>query len=239
MIQLSLTTFLAALAAGASDAPQSSDAVHGRYLEARSAALLAGACHYGGELATDGRAAVVGLAFEGGRHAGVELAGLELALVVEAEASLAVAAPRRALAFAEPEEREERVRAALGWLAERGLAPERVELERATLALETTLADGEGYRLLVGPAHAGEAPRVALEGRLLPDRRCCAMPLAVWYDPLVPLAERVVGCSERFDVALPRLELAFRRSGENDAFVGRFADGGRFADWGRFADGGR
>ena len=68
---------------------------HGRYVEARTASVYAGACHYGGEVVTDGREALLAWSFAAGSFRGVDLAGLTLAALVVDDANLALAGTSR------------------------------------------------------------------------------------------------------------------------------------------------
>ncbi|MCA1632087.1 MAG: hypothetical protein LC774_17540, partial [Acidobacteria bacterium] len=52
------------------------DGVRGVYVEARTASVFAGACHYNGELTTAGREAVLAWSVKEGSWGGVNLAGV-------------------------------------------------------------------------------------------------------------------------------------------------------------------
>jgi hypothetical protein len=52
------------------------DGVRGVYVEARTASVFAGACHYNGELTTAGREAVLAWSVKEGSWGGVQLAGV-------------------------------------------------------------------------------------------------------------------------------------------------------------------
>src|ERR671928_228601 len=60
------------------------DGVRGVYVEARTASVFAGACHYNGELTTAGREAVLAWNVKGGSWGGVDLAGVRAVADVEA-----------------------------------------------------------------------------------------------------------------------------------------------------------
>jgi hypothetical protein len=186
----------------------------GQYVEARTAAVFAGACHYGSQFTTDGRSAVLGWRVESGAWEGVSLAGVELAALLDAPANLAEAFERTSIVIVDRGLAPEVERAALAWLrAEHGgrLGTIRA-IERADVAVEMR---DERFALAAGSA-------VRLEGCALPERQCCKMPYQVWYDPLVPLHGRLVGRPTIFTVREDRLGLRFQRPGENDAFFGRF-----------------
>ena len=106
---------------GEGDAPTIHD-VTGRYLEARTASVFAGACHYGSEYTTNGREAALVWSFDDGEVNGTGLAGRTVAAVVTADVNLAVAEARHASTVYVPRDASEAERAALvAWLvAEHG-----------------------------------------------------------------------------------------------------------------------
>src|ERR687886_1985957 len=71
------------------------DGVRGDYVEARTASVFAGACHYNGELTTAGREAVLAWNVTSGSWNGVDLAGVRAVAVVGSEANLADSAAAR------------------------------------------------------------------------------------------------------------------------------------------------
>lgn len=222
------------LAAGSK--PANEEAPHGRYLEARTASVFAGPCHYNAELTTAGREALAAWSFEGGSWNGVPLAGSRAvaAIVGDLNLDLAGARPSSVLFLDAPAGAEQR--AALRELLARRYARvlgDLVDVRNASIELAFP---ADGYRLALGEA-------VALEGVAMPDRACCSMPSSVWYAPLVgddaPVGPEgcVVGNSRefRYDDArargadAPAWERAgratsphWRHRGANDAFVGPF-----------------
>lgn len=188
----------------------------GRYVESRTAAVFAGACHYNGEYCADGREALCAWHFERGLSAGEDLAGVDLVLVLAGDRNLA-----------EPAARVERSvylsscatpaasRAALELL--RAREPALFEGARVldTLPLEVHMGADEDYRVRGGTLFE-------LAGHALADRACCKMPLQVWYRPFAALDERVVGDNTAFALRDERLGRVFSRPGDNCAFTGRF-----------------
>jgi Protein of unknown function (DUF1326) len=211
-IPLALAPLALALAGSAPDAPR------GGYVEARTAAVYAGACHYGGQVTTQGREAVLAWSFDGGRAGGVSLAGVDVVCALAAPANLDQPGPRRSVIYvsasAPPAARE----AAVALVRERCAAL--LGEVRAVLPCAVSVSlERERYTVRAGKA-------VALEGRLLPDEACCTMPLAVWYAPLAPEVLRPrVGESALARCAEPRLGPPWERLLENDALAGRFAFG--------------
>ncbi len=186
----------------------------GTYVEARTASVFAGACHYNSELVTAGREALLAWRFEGGRVAGVDLAGLEVMAAVASSENLSQGATRRSVLYVDSQASEEQRATIVEWVRARygESLGELIAVE--TVAVEIQF-DGERYT-----ANAGTA--LQLSGGLLPDRECCKMPYDVWYQPFTPIAGRIVGNSERFAWNESRLARAFENRERNDAFVGAF-----------------
>lgn len=191
-------------------------APRGVYIEARTASVFAGACHYNSELVTSGGEALLAWRFDGGEAQGKALAGTRVVALVAADRNLALEGARaQSVLYVDGPDAGARAAAVALVRARHGAQLGRVRaLERAELCIER---EGEDYAVAV----AGIA---RLEGRLLPDRACCTMPLARWYPTLSQTEESIVGRSERFEHAGSRwLEQRWSRSGHNDAQVGSFA----------------
>jgi hypothetical protein len=218
MTPLSLFLPLVAPLCGAREAA-CTGAPAGRYVEARTASVFAGACHYGGEAATAGREALLAWRIERGSFAGVDLAGVEIAALVAAERNLAEPGPRRALVRVDAQLDAARARAALLWLAttRRGALGDVLEVELGPLEIAF---EGDGYR--VRGAQVPEGASFDLDGATLADRACCAMPQDVWYRPFEALEGRLVGLDARFRASSDGLGVRFARAGDNEAFTGSF-----------------
>lgn len=210
-----MTTILLAALVSLASTTAATAAPHGVYVEARTASVWAGACHYGAQYTTQGREALIGWRFEGGAHEGVELAGVSLVCVLAGDRNLDEEGVRVSSvvlldAAAAPAARA----ASLRWL--RATQGDLLGLVREVRVAELAVsAEGEHYAL-----SAGE--RLELRGTLLAERECCTMPYGLWYAPLASVRGAIVGCSERFLLCEPLLERRSLCSGENDAFVARF-----------------
>ena len=183
----------------------------GHYVESRTAAVFAGACHYNGEWCTEGREALCVWHFEEGACAGADV-------VLSLRADTNLAAP------------EAQVRRAVYLSGSAG--PAALELLRArepqlfagaevleTLSIEARFGDDGSYSVDGGKLFA-------LSGRTLADRACCRMAYNVWYTPFAAISGRVVGDNDVFRMSDRRLGRVFERPGDNAAFTGTF----RFAD---------
>ena len=186
--------------------------VHGRYVEARTASVMTGACHYNGELVTRGRDAVMAFRIDGGRSGDVDLAGVTAIAIVTSSDNLANALDdRRAILVIDSAATDAQAEAAAARLQQRYASAfgHVVEVKRA--AIRFTEHDGtmdieaEGY--------------AKLSVKALADRACCKMDAFVWYQPLVPITDRQVGYTAR---AESKAFTPWMDAGENTAFHGRF-----------------
>lgn len=177
----------------------------GAYVEARTASVFAGACHYGSEYTTAGREAILAWRFDGGAARGAEVVA-----VISSRQNLAEEAlDRRSVLYVDGP--DDACEAAVEVLMEKGMLGEVVAIEEGA----EVYVRGESYRVRAGDG-------VELVGELLPDRECCSMPSEVWYEPLCTEQRGIVGNSEVFQCEVPALAVRFERTGENDAFVGSF-----------------
>jgi hypothetical protein len=187
----------------------------GTYVEGRTAAVYAGACHFGGQYTTQGREAVLGWSFEGGIAGGTPLAGTDLVVVLAAAENLdQPSAARRSRIYLDRDATESQRQASHAWLLRehRGLLGEVVSVTTSELDVGSA---GDAFRV--------RAPeRLELSGTALPERACCKMEYNVWYEPFVPLQGRLVGATGAFSVDEPALQVRWSRPSENDVFFGEF-----------------
>lgn len=189
-----------------SDAP-------GVYVEARSASVFAGACHYNGEYPTQGRELIAGWRLDEASTGSAELDGVELVVAVAGDRNLEEPqVVRRSVVYLDPQLDAARADAAVAWLREEHaeLLGELIEVRRVDVTVTRT---GDAFEVRAG---AG----LAFAGAALPDRACCSMPSEVWYEPEIELAGRLVGRVDSFRFSEPRLGVETTRHDENSAFVG-------------------
>lgn len=193
---------------------RANDAVRGSYVEARTASVFAGACHYNGELVTAGREALIGWHFDSGRVDGTSLAGIDAVAVVTADENLKTAGRRSSIVYLPEGLDADQREVALAVLREQSRGALGDVREVKTGAVSVKIAD-ERYDVQV----CGVAE---LSGTLMADRACCKMPQSVWYEPLAPIEGTVVGNSSVFSFRDGSANPTWKRSGENDTFVGSF-----------------
>ncbi|MFN0243050.1 MAG: DUF1326 domain-containing protein [Planctomycetota bacterium] len=190
----------------------------GWYVEARTAAVFAGACHHGAQSTLVGRDALLTWHVDAGEYAGVDLAGLDVAVLVRGNANLGEPATvRESWIFVEDSASRARASAAAQWLARHHATALGTVRAVRQVSLSTAL-DGDRYRV--------SSPGLfELAGSALPDRACCSMPQQVWYRPFAALDAPLVGLDDEFRVTAKELGIEFSRPDENGAILGFFGGG--------------
>ena len=197
-------------------APAGSKPIAGDYVEARTASVFAGACHYNGELVTTGHEAVAAWSFSSGTWNGVSLAGVRAVAAVGSDANLGQEnAARKTELTVDSAATDAQANAVAALLKEKcGKQLGRiVSVRRAPVAF----------------THASNVYRVKADGfaalsvRPMPNNECCAQPNLVWYAPLSPLTHRKVGYTESASYKAGTVSDPWQREGENSAFYGAFS----------------
>jgi hypothetical protein len=205
-----MKAFIVAVLVAGTAAVAGAQEIQGRYVEARTAAVMAGACHYNGELVTRGRDAILAFKIEGGQAAGMDLAGINAVAIVTSDENLSQGAARRSVLVIDSAASDARAAAAADALRTRYATTfGAVEVRRAPVRF----VEQDGHLTVDAPGYA------SMSVQELADRPCCKMPHLVWYEPLVPIADRQVGYTEKAQSAafIPWMD-----AGENTAFHGRF-----------------
>ncbi len=190
-------------------------AISGDYVEARTASVFAGACHYNGEVVTTGRDAVMAWDIKSGTWNGVDLAGVRAIGVVTSDDSLLSENALRRLELIVDSGASEAQSAAFVQVLEKKYAPSLGQITSVRRAPVSFRRDKDSYRV--------EAANFAsLTVSAMPNKECCKMPHMVWYSPLVPVRDRKVGYTTKVTYAGGVLGDAWERSRENSAFYGSF-----------------
>ncbi len=209
-----LTTVALALVAGFAFATATST-VQGEYIEARSASVYVGACHFGAEFVEGGREATLVWNIESGNWNGVSLDGLTVVAVVSAKNNLALdTETRQSVLYVDTEVTAEQ-RAALSDM----LTMKRADVLGEVVATQTapiafTKKDTK-YDVTVGEVLALSANRYPCTG--------CTQPHQIWYKPLTEIQNAIVGKSEVYRYKGTHLPVTWHQGGtENNVFVGDF-----------------
>ena len=190
--------------------------VTGQYVEVRSATVFAGGCHVNAEADLQGRRALMGFHLEEGRWCEMNLAGVEMAAAVVSDGNLSDGGARRSVVYIDESVTGQKRAEALAWL--KGVYGD--SLGEVELVISAPVSvDREGGRFSIQVADV-----LSVEGSSLPDLECCTMPESVWYEPLVPAEDAVVGNSSRCRFEGAGSLAAWSYEDQNNAFVGGFDD---------------
>ena len=190
--------------------------ISGDYVEARTASVFAGACHFNGEVVTTGRDAVMAWNIKSGKWQGTDLAGVRAAAVVSSDANLIEdGAARRSEIVVDSAATDAQATALVDALKAKYAATlgKVVAVRRAPISFQH-----EGRKYTVNAENLATLAVAAM-----PNDDCCRMPNLVWYSPLAPLSNRKVGFTAKATYAGGAVGEGWQREGENSAFYGSFS----------------
>lgn len=210
-----LACVAATLAPSIKGSSKASVPIAGDYVEARTAAVFAGACHYNGEYVTTGREAVMAWNFTSGTFNGVDLSGVRAAAALSADASLGDdQAARKSEIVVDSSATDQQAAAVVELIKSKCGASlgQLVSVRRTPISFAHSQ---DGYAVEVsGFAKLTVSP--------LPDNTCCTSPGLVWFSPLSPIQGRKVGYTDYASYS-GTITSPWQRFGENDAFYGPIA----------------
>jgi hypothetical protein len=190
-----------------------STAVTGDYLEARTASVFCGACHYNGELVTTGRDAILAWDISHGSWNGVDLTGVRAMADLSCEQNLSdPTASRTCEIVIDKSATDAQAVAMTDMIRQNGGA----NLGRLLPARRTSISfkhDGGNYDVSAD----GFADMTV---QALPNNECCTQPHLVWYTPIMPIEHRKVGYTEAADYTAGTNGDTWQREDENSAFYG-------------------
>ena len=189
--------------------------LRGDYVEVRTASVFAGACHFNGEVVTTGRDALMAWNVTSGKWQGVDLTGVRVMAIVNADANLSEgSAARRSEIVIDSQASRPQALAIVNALREKYAASlgKVVAVRSAPISFERS---GRTYAVMTNDA--------AINVEAMPNDLCCKMPNLVWYTPLVGLENRKVGYTSKALYSGSTVGEPWSRSGENSAFYGSFS----------------
>ena len=186
--------------------------ISGDYVEARTASVFCGACHYNGELVTTGHDAIMAWSFTGGQYNGVDLAGVRVAASVTSPENLGdERAPHKAQLIIDSHASAAQTAAAIALLKAK-CGKELGEIASIGRAPVSFIHNDRGYTVdAAGFASMNVSYRT--------DNSCCVQPHLVWYEPLSPIQGRMVGYTEIASYS-GNVGDHWSRQGEDSAFYG-------------------
>lgn len=188
--------------------------IKGDYVEARTASVFAGACHFNGEYGTAGREAIMAWNFASERWNGTDISGLKAMAVVSADENLEKAKTKRSEIILDGSATHDQKVALLEALKDKYAATlgEVVSVRSAPITFKH---EGKSYEVASATA--------AISVEAMPNDLCCRQPNLVWYDPFVQLSGRKVGYTLKAIYSGSAVGDTWERDGENSAFYGSFA----------------
>ena len=210
-----LTTLALTLIAGFAFATET-PTVQGEYIEARSASVYVGACHFGAEYVEGGKEATLVWNIEHGSWNNVSLDGLTAVAVVSAKSNLDMdTKTRKSVLYLDPSTTAEQRTAISDLLTTKqaGVLGEVVATQTAVIGFAK---EGTKYDVTVGEVLTLSANRYPCAN--------CTQPHQIWYKPLTAIQNAIVGKSEVYRYKDSHLPVMWQQSGTaNNVFVGSFS----------------
>ncbi|HEX4054967.1 MAG TPA: DUF1326 domain-containing protein [Tepidisphaeraceae bacterium] len=188
----------------------------GDYVEARTASVFAGPCHYNGELVTTGCDAVMAWQFNSGSWNHVDLSGVRVMAVVTSDQNLGqTAGSRKSAIIIDDSASAQQANAAVHAI---------LSHDGQSLGHVVTIQRGVvSFRHYAREFHVTAAGFGAMDVKGMPNDECCKQPNLVWYSPLVHLTWRKVGYTINAAYVAGQISDPWQRSDENSAFYGEFS----------------
>ena len=190
--------------------------VQGEYIEARSASVYVGPCHFGAEYVEGGKEATLIWNVHSGIWNNVSLNGLTVVAVVSAKNNLAIdTKTRKSVLYIDTKATPEQ-RAALTDM----LTTKRADVLGKVVATQTVpitfTKEGTKYDVTVGKV-------LTLSANRYPCAHC-TQPHQIWYDPLTKIQNAIVGKSEVYRYKDTHLSVNWQQGeAANNVFVGSFS----------------
>jgi len=210
-----LTALALTLIAGFAFATETAT-IQGEYIEARSASVYVGACHYGAEFVEGGKEATLVWNIQQGSWNDVSLDGLTVVAVVSAKSNLAIdTETRKSVLYMDLSTTEEQ-RTALRDLLTTKHADVLGEVVTTQTAAIEFAKEGMKYDVTVGEVLTLSANRYPCVN--------CTQPHQIWYEPLTVIQNAIVGKSEVYHYKDSHLPVTWHQGGTaNNVFVGSFS----------------
>ena len=188
--------------------------VTGFYAEARSLAIYAGACHYNGEVTTAGAEAILAWKVRDGAFGGVDLKGLSAVAVVAGTGNLSDAAQSRKTVLYVDSRATKAQREAFSAMVARNAGKAIGTLTAVKGASIVFDRAGESTKVSVGK-------EVRLEGLAYPCDHC-KMESQIWYSPLTPGVNAMVGQGLNTGFTEKSLGVSWQHEPVDNVYLGTF-----------------
>ncbi len=212
---LVMTTIAIILASGIAIATNTAT-VEGEYLEARSASVYVGACHFGAEFVEGGREATVVWNINHGNWNNVSLDGLTVVAVISAKDNLAIDTKTRKSVLYMDKNATSEQQAALSNLLTTKHADVLGKVVTTQTAPISYAKKGMKYDITVGKV-------LTLSVNRYPCAKC-TQPHQIWYETLTEIKDTIVGKSEIYQYKDTHLPVNWQQGdAANNVFVGNFS----------------
>lgn len=190
--------------------------IQGEYIEARSASVYVGACHFGAEYVEGGKEATMVWNIQQGTWNDVSLDGLTVVAVVSAKENLAIDfETRKSVLYIDTNVTSEQQAALKDMLATKQ-AKELGTIVATQTAPINFSKNGTKYNVEVGNVLTLTANRYPCVH--------CTQPHQIWYKPLIALDNPIVGKSEVYRYKDSYLTVNWQQGDVlNNVFVGSFS----------------
>ena len=199
----------------------SDDEIRGSYLEARTCQVYTGPCFANGEVGLTGKNAVMSWNIKQGKHEGIDLTGLSVAVVVSAShtlgfAGLSDASQLRSIVYVDEDATSQQQDALIQFAKSHAAeaTDDIVEVRLAPIEMELNYAN------LTGNLTVGDL--VTLKTRKARPNDCICSNESAYYPPLVKLAGFVPGVTIEGDVSARALGSRWSIPDSRTAYLGRF-----------------
>lgn len=190
--------------------------IQGEYIEARSASVYVGACHYGSEYVEGGKEATLIWNINKGIWNDVQLDGLTVVAVVSAKDNLAIdTKTRKSAVYVDSQATPEQLAAISDMLSKKQVDVLGTVVTTQTAHIDYT-KDGTKYDVSVGEVLQLSVNRFPCEH--------CTQPHQIWYEPLIEVQNPIVGKSEIYRYKDTHLPVNWQQGeATNNVFVADFS----------------
>ena len=190
--------------------------IQGEYIEARSASVYVGACHYGSEYVEGGKEATLIWNINKGIWNDVQLDGLTVVAVVSAKDNLAIdTKTRKSAVYVDSQATPEQLAAISDMLSKKQVDALGTVVTTQTAPIDYT-KDGTKYDFSVGEVLQLSVNRFPCEH--------CTQPHQIWYEPLIEVQNPIVGKSEVYRYKDTHLPVNWQQGeATNNVFVADFS----------------
>ncbi len=216
MKRIMIITALAILLISGSVFSTQTPVIQGEYLEARSASVYVGACHFGAEYVEGGKEATLIWNIHKGIWNDVKLDGLTVVAVVSAKDNLAIdKKTRKSVVYIDSKATTEQHTAIADMLATKRAEVLGTVVTTQTASINYT-KNGTKYDVVVGKV-------LKLSANRYPCAHC-TQPHQIWYEPLTEVQNPIVGKSEVYRYKDKHLSVNWQQGDiVNNVFVADFS----------------